>query len=60
MKNRILLLALAVSLGACASNETQTVASADGGPKMKRECTYEKTTGSRLGDRVCKYVEATE
>jgi hypothetical protein len=60
VKNGILLLALAVSLGACASNQPQTVAGADGGPKMKRECTYQKSTGSRLGDRVCKYVEVTE
>jgi hypothetical protein len=62
LKNGIVLLALAlaVSLGACASNQPQTVASADGEPKMKRKCSYEKSTGSRLGNRVCKNVEVTE
>lgn len=64
LKITVALTAIALSLVACASNQTaQTADSADnasastGEPNRKRVCKYERSrdTGSRM-EKVCRYV----
>ena len=56
----ILVLLLSAGLAACASTETRGTASSGDAEtattevkKPKKRCYREKTTGSRLGERVC-------
>ena len=63
MKHTILLIVLAMLLGACASNqsaksENETSASSDMPPGQKKVCKYERNSGgvSRM-QRVCRYVD---
>lgn len=63
MKQTLLLLALVAGLSACATNKTdETVADARASdePTTRRECKYERTTSSRLGNKVCRDVPVTE
>lgn len=63
MRNTLLLLAVAAGLSACATPGTgeraENTASADE-PKTRRECTYERTTASRLGNKTCRDVPVSE
>lgn len=63
MKHTILLIVLAMLLGACASNqsaksEKETAASTDMPEGKKKVCKYERNSGgtSRM-KRVCRYVD---
>ena len=66
IKQLIAVFIFAVAAAACATNgapdDTQTVVSnADAdGKKYRRECTYEKSTSSRIGTKTCRNVEITE
>jgi len=60
----ILTLALAGSLSACASAVTKEASTGEGSTattseavEPKKVCRYQRTTSSRLGDRVCKYED---
>lgn len=59
----ILTLLLIVGLSACAgtpangaSATEENTAEESGSGNLVKRCRYVKTTSSRLGDRVCKYV----
>ena len=62
MSKTLALVATAIILSGCAGNSTQPATEGDSAvttaesskPKMK--CKYVKSTGSRLGEKVCKRV----
>ncbi len=63
MTRILLIMALTVGLGACASNATAIAESDPAGAtaaeasKTKQHCYRQRGTGSRLGARICKDVE---
>ena len=63
MSRILLIMALAIGMGACASNANDvansdgSVANAAESGKSKKRCYREKSTGSRLGTRICKEVQ---
>ena len=62
MSKTLALIATAIILTGCAGNSTQPAAEGDGAvatadsSKPKMRCKYVKSTGSRLGEKVCKKV----
>ena len=60
MSKTFALIATAILLTGCAGNSTQTSDGQDGtvaaaeSAKPKMKCKYVKSTGSRLGEKVCK------
>ena len=62
MSKTLALVATAIVLSGCAGNSTQPGADDDGATataessKPKMRCKYVKSTGSRLGEKVCKKV----
>ena len=62
MSKTLALIAAAILLTGCAGNSTEPAAEGDSAvttaesAKPKMRCKYVKSTGSRLGEKVCKKV----